>query len=105
MDCSLLGFSVHSIFLARILEWIAVSFSKGSSDPGIKPSSFALAGRFFTTEPPGKPGSVYILLINPSESLRSQPSPFPQERFTGPNASFGGESHGLGKSLAVLTDL
>ena len=31
MDCSLLGFSVHGIFQARILEWVAISFSRGSS--------------------------------------------------------------------------
>jgi len=28
MDCSPLGFSVHGILQARILEWVAVSFSK-----------------------------------------------------------------------------
>ena len=28
IDCSLLGFSVHGIFLARVLEWAAISFSK-----------------------------------------------------------------------------
>ena len=33
MDCNLLGFSVHGILQARILEWIAISFSKGSSRP------------------------------------------------------------------------
>ena len=47
--------SVHGIFLARILEWVAISFSKGSSHPGIKPTSPALAVGFFTTEPPQKP--------------------------------------------------
>ena len=31
MDCSLPGSSVHGIFQARILEWIAISFSRGSS--------------------------------------------------------------------------
>ena len=31
MDCNLLGFSVHGILQARILEWIAISFSRGSS--------------------------------------------------------------------------
>ena len=31
MDCSLPGFSVHGIFQARILEWVAISFSRGSS--------------------------------------------------------------------------
>ena len=31
MDCSLPGSSVHEILQARILEWVAISFSKGSS--------------------------------------------------------------------------
>ena len=31
MDCSLPGFSVHGILQARILEWVAISFSRGSS--------------------------------------------------------------------------
>ena len=31
MDCSLLGSSVHGIFQARVLEWVAISFSRGSS--------------------------------------------------------------------------
>ena len=33
MDCSLPGFSVHGIFQARILEWVAISFSRRSSWP------------------------------------------------------------------------
>ena len=33
MDCSLPGYSVHGIFQAIVLEWIAISFSKGSSQP------------------------------------------------------------------------
>ena len=33
MDCSLPGLSVHEIFLARILEWVAISFSWRSSQP------------------------------------------------------------------------
>ena len=33
MDCSLPGFSVHGIFQAGILEWVAISFSRGSSWP------------------------------------------------------------------------
>ena len=33
MDCSLPGSSIHGIFWAKILEWIAISFSKGSSWP------------------------------------------------------------------------
>ena len=33
MDYSPLGYSIHGIFQARILEWVAISFSKGSSQP------------------------------------------------------------------------
>ena len=33
MDCSLPGFSVHGIFQARVLEWVAISFSRRSSLP------------------------------------------------------------------------
>ena len=51
MDYSPPGSSVHRILQAGILEWISNFFSKGSSQP-VSP---ALARRFFTTEPPGKP--------------------------------------------------
>ena len=58
MDGSPPGSSVHGISQARILEWVAISFSKDLPDPGIKPASAALAGGgFFISEPPGKPGS------------------------------------------------
>ena len=43
MDCSLPGFSVHGISQARIVEWVAIPFSRGSS-PGIKPMSPAWQG-------------------------------------------------------------
>ena len=33
MDCSPPGSSVHGVFQARILEWVAISFSRGSSQP------------------------------------------------------------------------
>ena len=50
------GSSVHEIFHAKILEWVAISFSKGCIlDPRIKSVSPTLSGRFFTIEPPGKP--------------------------------------------------
>ena len=55
MNCGLPGSSVHGIFQARILEWVAISFSGDLPDPGIEPTSPALAGRFSTTEPAGRP--------------------------------------------------
>ena len=33
MDCSLPGSSVHGVFQARVLEWVSISFSRGSSQP------------------------------------------------------------------------
>ena len=39
MDCSLPGSSVHGILQARILEWVAMPFSKDLPDPGIEPAS------------------------------------------------------------------
>ena len=40
--CSLPAFSIHGILQARIMEWVAISFSGGSSDPGIEPRYPAL---------------------------------------------------------------
>ena len=48
MDCSPLGSSVHGIFQARILEWIAISFSRGSSWTRDQTPVSCIAGRFFT---------------------------------------------------------
>ena len=33
MDCSPPGSSIHGIFQSRILEWVAISYSRGSSQP------------------------------------------------------------------------
>ena len=55
MDCSPPGSFVHGILHARILEWVAISFSRGSSRLGIKPGSPALQTDALTSEPPGKP--------------------------------------------------
>ena len=37
MDCRLPGFSVHGICRAGILEWVAISSSRGPSQPGMEP--------------------------------------------------------------------
>ena len=52
MDCSPPGSSVYDISQVRILKWVAISFSRDLLDLGIEPESPALAGGFFTTEPP-----------------------------------------------------
>ena len=118
--CSPPGSSVHGILQVRILEWVAMPFSKshallfmtpwtiarqaplsmGSSrqeyqrglpfptpgdlpDPGMEPASPALAGRFFTTEPPARPPKSSNLelfhLLPGSQPLSSQsfwPGPY-----------------------------
>ena len=48
MDSSPSGFSVHGISQVKILEWVAISFSKDLPDQRMEPAFLALAGRFFT---------------------------------------------------------
>ena len=63
MDCSPPGSSVHGIYQARILEWIAISFPGNLPDPGIEPISLvspALAVDFFITRATWEALIVYI---------------------------------------------
>ena len=55
LDYSPTGSSVHGILQARILEWVAIPFSRGSSWPRDRTHVSSIACGFFTTEPPGKP--------------------------------------------------
>ena len=48
MDCGLSGSSVHGIFQSRVLEWIVISFSRGSSRPRNQTRVSRIAGRCFT---------------------------------------------------------
>ena len=61
MDCSPPGFS-GEISQARMLEWVAISYSRGSSRSRDRTciSSPALAGWFFTTEPPENSVKYFI---------------------------------------------
>ena len=43
-----MDYTVHGILQARILEWVAIPFSKGSSQPRDQTQVFCIAGRFFT---------------------------------------------------------
>ena len=57
MDCSPPGSSVHGILQARILEWVVIPSSRASSQPRDSTCvSFisSIAGRFFTSQAPGK---------------------------------------------------
>ena len=52
---SLPGSSVHGISQSRILEWVAISFSRESSSPKDSTCVSCIAGGFFTIESPGTP--------------------------------------------------
>ena len=54
MDCSPLGSSVYGISQARILEWVAISFSRGSSRPRDRTHVSCVAGRFLTVSHQGR---------------------------------------------------
>ena len=47
MDCSLPGSSLHGILQARVLEWVAISFSRGSSQPRDRIWVSCIPGRGF----------------------------------------------------------
>ena len=57
MDCSLPGFSVHGVLQTRMLQWVAISFSRGSSPPRDRTRVSCIASGFFITKPSGK--SIY----------------------------------------------
>ena len=59
MDCSLPGSSVHGTLQARILEWVAIPLSRGSSRPRDRTWVSCFAGGFFTAEPVGSPQSGF----------------------------------------------
>ena len=62
MDCILPGSSVHRILQARILEWVAISFSRGSSWPRDRTLVFCITGRLF---------SIWILSLHVCRSVIS----------------------------------
>ena len=55
IDWSPPGSSVYGTLQAKLLEWVVMPFSRGSSRLRVQTRGSCLAGRFFTTEPPRKP--------------------------------------------------
>ena len=53
MDCSPPGSSVHGVSQARVLEWVAISFSRGSSQPRDQARSPTLKADSSLSEPQG----------------------------------------------------
>ena len=80
-DCSSPGSSVHGILQARILEWVAIPFSRGSSQPRDQTQASCIAGRFFIVwvqyrshTPQGNSAQVPELM-NPHTATREKPEP------------------------------
>ena len=59
VDCSLPGSSVHEIFQTRVLEWVAIFFSRGSSKPRDRTRISCTAGRCFTIWATREP-NIYV---------------------------------------------
>ena len=59
MDCNLPGASVQGILQARVLEWVAISFSRGSSWPRDQTHVSCIAGRFFISWPTREAPSIF----------------------------------------------
>ena len=74
MDCSPPGSPVHGISQARTLEWAAISFSRGSCWPRDQTRVSCTVGRFFTSEPPGKPIKKVAAAAAAAKSLQSCPT-------------------------------
>ena len=69
--CDPMDYTVHGILQARILEWLAFPFSRGSSQPRDQTQVSCIAGRFFTSWPQGKPrivNRVWKSICNKNES-------------------------------------
>ena len=58
--CNPMDYTIHGIHQARILAWVAVPFSRRSSQPRDWTQVSLIAGRFLTTEPPGKPKNTGV---------------------------------------------
>ena len=68
-DCSIPGSSIHGIFQARVLEWVAIPFSRGSSWPRDHTQISRIVGRAFTIWTPREV---------PSHCIQSGPQEFSQ---------------------------
>ena len=68
MDCNLSGSSNHGIFQARMLEWVAISFSRGSSWPRDRTRVSCIAGRHFTIWDTRKP-KIYMSMDHTTHGI------------------------------------
>ena len=76
MDCSLLGSPVHGIFQAIVLEWIAISFSSGSSRPRDRTRVSRIIDKHFTIWATREEGSFHSSLRVYGQEMNLQISKF-----------------------------
>ena len=71
VNCGPPGSSAHGISQARTLEWVAISYSRGSSNPGIEPVSLHWKVDFLPLEPTGKftTPTYRIRIVQPLRAL------------------------------------
>ena len=75
MDCSPSGSSVHRVLQARILEWVAIPFSRDIPNSGIKPQCPALQAGSLRSDPPGK---LSEFPLKKKKKKTNHAPPFPQ---------------------------
>ena len=83
MDCT-----VHGILQARILEWVAFPFSRGSSQPRDQTQVSLSAGRFFTSGATGDPYELDLLLLSHVSCVRLCAAPQTAAHQTSPFLGF-----------------
>ena len=75
MDCCPPGFSLHGILQARILEWVAIAFSRDHPNTGIEPKCPTLQADSLLSESPKKPKQTVGLVLFYNTSLDSRIRP------------------------------
>ena len=72
VDYSPLGSSVHGILQARILEWVVISFSRGSSQSRDRTRVSCIAGRWFTNRAMREALICHYILLKPKEQWHKE---------------------------------
>ena len=89
MDCSLPGFSVHGILQARILEWVAIPFSRRSSQPWDRTCIACFTGIFFMPV-------LLLLLLSGFSPVRLCATPWTAAHQASPSMGFSRQEHWSG---------
>ena len=103
MDCSLPGSSVHGIFQARILEWVAIPFSRDLPDPGIVLASLGLLLQAGDAGDAGGADSILGLERSPGKG-NGYPFQYSYLKNSMGRGGWWATVHGVAKSQTQLSD-